>query len=271
MSNRRKALVLAVVAVILVAAIVLAAWFIPDERVSTAFAGRNDPISPELWLGSDWLGRDMFARIVKGLALSIAVGFCASILSVAIAVLVAGFSSLGVRWVDSAVNWVINCFLGLPSIVLMLILAFAFGGGFWGIVAAVGISTWPPLARILQGQALQVRSEGYVMDSLRRGHSRGWVAVNHVIPALLPHIAVGLIVGFPHAILHEAALSFLGFGFDPATPSLGIILNEASKYITSGQWWLILAPVVALVGLAVLLDRLGNAVRAVLSPATSQD
>ena len=249
-----------------------------DRRVVGAGAAnhhsltsRNQPVSPELWLGSDWLGRDMFARTLKGFALSIGVGFCASLLSVGIAVLVAGASSLGLKPVDWAVSWIINCFLGLPSIVLMLILAFAIGGGFWGIVAAAAISTWPSLARILQAQALKVRSEGFVIDYLRRGRSRGWVAINHVIPSLLPHIAVGLIVGFPHAILHEAALSFLGFGFDPATPSLGIILNEAPKYITSGQWWLILAPVVALVGLAVLLDRLGNVVRAIMTQSTSQD
>lgn len=127
-----------------------------DRRVVGAGAAnhhsltsRNQPVSPELWLGSDWLGRDMFARTLKGFALSIGVGFCASLLSVGIAVLVAGASSLGLKPVDWAVSWIINCFLGLPSIVLMLILAFAIGGGFWGIVAAAAISTWPSLARIL--------------------------------------------------------------------------------------------------------------------------
>lgn len=270
-NNRVLLAALAVTSVAVIGAVLVLAAVVPNDHVEVGFGGRNEDPSSGLWLGTDWLGRDMFARLVKGLRLSIGVGIAAAILSVVVATVVAGFSSLGVKAIDRGVNWIINCFLGLLSVVLMLILAFAFGGGLWGIVFAVGLSTWTHLARVLQSQVLKVRSEGYVMASLRQGRSRPWIAVHHVIPSLTPHIVVGLAMGLPHAILHEAMLSFLGFGFDPSIPSLGIILNEALRYITSGQWWLILWPVVALVGLAVLLDQTGDHLRRVLTPSSSQE
>lgn len=140
-NNRVLLAALAVTSVAVIGAVLVLAAVVPNDHVEVGFGGRNEDPSSGLWLG-----RDMFARLVKGLRLSIGVGIAVAILSVVVATVVAGFSSLGVKAIDRGVNWIINCFLGLLSVVLMLILVFAFGGGLWGIVFAVGLITWPHLA-----------------------------------------------------------------------------------------------------------------------------
>jgi peptide/nickel transport system permease protein len=96
------------------------------------------------------------------------------------------------------------------------------------------------------------------------------VAVRHIFPHVLPQFFVGLILLFPHAILHESGLTFLGFGLPPEQPAIGIILSESMRYISSGAWWLAFFPGLSLVILVLLIDKLGNTVRLLLEPREAQ-
>ncbi|HZK32001.1 MAG TPA: ABC transporter permease subunit, partial [Corynebacterium sp.] len=132
----------------------------------------------------------------------------------------------------------------------------------------VSLTQWPPLTRLLRAEILKVREEPYVEISRSQGRTGWWVARHHVLPAVLPHIIVGFVIMFPHAILHESALTFLGFGLEPTRPSLGIILSEGLRFLANGQWWLVLGPIAILVALATLLDACGDLLRQLLAPAS---
>ena len=97
-----------------------------------------------------------------------------------------------------------------------------------------------------------------------------YIARWHIFPQILPQFLVGLVLLFPHAILHEASITFLGFGLPPEKPAIGVILSESMSYLSTGKWWLALFPGLALVGVVVLFDRIGSGLKALLDPSSAQ-
>jgi peptide/nickel transport system permease protein len=107
--------------------------------------------------------------------------------------------------------------------------------------------------------------------SKKLGRSAPWIAVNHMLPHVLPQFIVGLILLFPHAILHEASLTFLGFGLSPHEPAIGVILAESMRYLSLGYWWLAVIPGVALVIIVNIINSLGEGLRDLVDPNTVQE
>ena len=103
------------------------------------------------------------------------------------------------------------------------------------------------------------------------GKSSGWILTRHLLPHLVPQFLVGLILMFPHAILHEASISFLGYGLPPEQPAIGIILSESMKYLSAGMWWPAVFPGLLLVAVVLLMDRLGENLRVILDPYSAQE
>src|SRR5699024_9696633 len=111
----------------------------------------------------------------------------------------------------------------------------------------VALSHWPSLARVIRGEVLQLRGAVYVRTAEKLGVSRLTIARRHLLPHLLPQFLTGLVLQFPHAILHEASVTFLGFGLSPEQPAIGVILSESMSYLTTGKWWLAVFPGLSLV------------------------
>lgn len=107
--------------------------------------------------------------------------------------------------------------------------------------------------------------------SRKLGKSGGWIFVHHLLPHLAPQFLVGLILMLPHGILHEASISFLGFGLPPEQPAIGIILSESMRYLSTGMWWSAVLPGLSLVLLVLLVDQVGERLRAVLDPYSAQE
>ena len=107
--------------------------------------------------------------------------------------------------------------------------------------------------------------------SRRLGVSRGQLLRDHLLPHLLPQFLTGLILQFPHAILHEASVTFLGFGLPPEKPAIGVILEESMAYLTTGRWWLALFPGLTLVAVVALFALMGERLRLLLAPASAQE
>ncbi|HVM27996.1 MAG TPA: ABC transporter permease subunit, partial [Mycobacteriales bacterium] len=158
----------------------------------------------------------------------------------------------------------------LPHLVLLILLAFALGGGTEAVVLAVGLTHWPTLTRVLRGRAREVIASDYVAVSRQLGRSRTWIARHHLVGHLSGHLLVGAVLVFPHAVLHEAALSFLGLGIDPAEPSIGVLLAESMRHLTAGAWWLAVLPGLCLLVVVKLVDTIGHDVRALLDPRSRQ-
>ena len=257
---------LAVLAVILVAGTLLA-----DRAAQTDLGARN--LSPSLGhpFGTDRLGRDQLARTLAGLRLSLLVGILAATASAGIAlVLGAAAGALG-RRVDAVVGWMVDLVMALPHLVLLILLAFVLGGGLKAVVIGVAITHWPSLTRVLRGEARRVAASDYVAVSRRLGRRGAWVARHHLGPHLVPHFTVGMVLLFPHAILHESALSFLGLGLSPHEPAIGILLADGMRYLSAGSWWLAVLPGLALLLMVKTVDVLGHQLRSLTDPRTVQE
>lgn len=270
--NRRNlTIVFAVTAAVFLLAVFAAGLLSGEAATTTSFMRKNLAPGAAHLFGTDWLGRDMLARTLKGLSLSIIIGLGASVVSAFIAVgLGTAAASLGGK-VDAVISWAIDVVMGIPHLMLLILISFALGKGLWGVTVAVAVSHWPTLARVIRGEIIQLKESNYVKIAEKLGHSRLQVARKHMLPHVFPQFLVGLILLFPHAILHEAALTFLGFGLPPQQPGIGIILSESMKYLSLGYWWLAVFPGLALLAVILLFDQLGNCVRRLIDPHSAHE
>ena len=141
---------------------------------------------------------------------------------------------------------------------LLILISYACGKGFTGAAAGIALTHWPSLARVIRAEALQIRESQYVKISARLGMSRLQIIRKHIAPQLLSQFMTGLILTFPHAVLHEASITFLGFGLPPEEPSVGMILSESMRYLITGKWWMALFPGLALTGTVLLFESMGR-------------
>ena len=221
--------------------------------------------------GTDWLGRDLFLRTLKGLSVSVTVGVVASAISAVMAVFIGIAAATGSKTVDSIITWLIDLVMGVPHTVLVILISFACGRGLKGLLAGIAVTHWAGMARLIRGEVMQLRSQQYIAVSRRLGKSSGWILTRHLLPHLVPQFFVGLILMFPHAIIHEASISFLGYGLPPEQPAIGIILSESMKYLSAGMWWLAVCPGVLLVLIVLLIDRVGENLRMIIDPYSAQE
>ena len=271
LNRRTKVLILTIVMAVVLVTIYALGLLIPDDAVATSFLNAKQPPSWQHPFGTDTLGRDLLMRTLKGLAVSMTVGLVASLISAVIAVFVGIAAAIGSRVVDGFINWVIDLVMGVPHTILVILISFAMGRGLKGLLVGIAATHWCSLARLIRGEVLQLRSQQYVAVSRRLGKSSGWILIHHLLPHLVPQFFVGLILLFPHAILHEASVSFLGYGLPPEQPAIGIILSESMKYLSAGMWWTAVFPGLLLVAIVLLVDRLGDNLRMIIDPYSAQD
>lgn len=265
MSARRRALLTVVFTTAVLLLVLLHGSLVGDAATMTDLDARNLRPSWARPFGTDPLGHDMFARTLHGLRLSLGVGALAAVIATALATVLTLVAATG-RVGDAVVGWLTDLFLALPHLVLIVLIAFVLGGGLRAVVIAVGVTHWPSLARILRGRSRTVLASDHVAVARGLGRGRLAIAREHVAGSLLPHVAVGLVLLFPHAILHEAALSYLGLGPDPGSPAIGVILAESMRRLSTGHWWLAVLPGIALLIVVKLVDTLGNQLRALTDP-----
>lgn len=270
--NRRQWTLFTVVflTVILLTIVITGARLDPI-RIATNLTERNLAPSLSHLFGTDWLGRDMFTRTVMGLSLSIGVGLIGAVGSTFIAVLLGMSAATMGKKADRMISWLIDLFLSVPHLVTLILIAFTLGGGFKGIVIGLILTHWPSLARVIRAEVMQIRSAEYVQVSQQMGKSRWWIAVHHIFPHVVPQMIIGFMLLFPHAILHEAAVTFLGLGLSPHEPAIGIILSESMKYLSSGMWWLAFFPGVCLLLIVRIFDTIGESLRSLMDPTKSHE
>jgi peptide/nickel transport system permease protein len=261
-SMRRRALF----ATGLLGAILMVAPFIPADWLAVDPDLRRLPPQLAHPFGTDLLGRDIAARTLAALAVSIKIGLFAAIVSTGIAIILGLSATLG-RVMDRVVGVLTELALGLPHFVLILMVAYAAGGGSVGVIIGVGLTHWPRLSRVLRLEAQTVAQSDYVGISRALGRSNFWIARHHLAPHLIPHLIAGFVLIFPHAILHEAGLSFIGLGIEPHLPSIGVMLAESLRAMMSGLWWAAFFPGLGLVIVAISFELLGESLRRAADPA----
>lgn len=251
--------------------LLLLSFLLSNDNLRLGAGGKNLAPSFNHLFGTDWLGRDMFTRTIKGLRLSLALGAFTSLLSVLIAVVVGICAATFGKGVDAVISWVIDLFIGMPHLVFMVLICFIAGGGMYGIVLGISLTHWTALARVVRAEVLQIKNAEYIQISKSYGKSPWYIARKHMLPAIFPQMMIGFLLMFPHVILHEAALTFLGFGLSPQTPAVGIILSEAMNHISTGKWWLVVFPGLLLVTVIKSFDSIGEQFRILTEPVSSHE
>jgi peptide/nickel transport system permease protein len=269
LNGRQQTVVSAIGAAVLLLAIFAVSHLLGDRGLAVSLPDRNLPPSLQHLFGTDWLGRDMLSRTIKGLALSVQVGLLGAACSAVIAASLGLMAATLGRTADRIIAWLIDICLSVPHLVMLILIAFVCGGGLKGVAIGIMLTHWPTLARIVRAEALQLMSADYVQVSRKLGRSRFWIATRHLAPHIGPQLLIGFLMLFPHAVLHEAAITFLGLGMSPHQPAIGIILSESMRYLSTGMWWLALFPGLALLATVGAFGRLGRHLREWLDPRSS--
>ena len=268
LNRRQSTLLFLLVSLVILAGITVAGVLLEEQAAVTDFTRTNLAPGRAFWFGTDWMGRDMFIRTIAGLSLSIRIGVLTAAVSAAAALVLGTAAATLGRRADSVISWCIDLVMGIPHILLVMLISIACGRGFAGVVAGVSLSHWPSLARVIRGEVLQLRNAPYILVAEKLGVSKLQIAGRHMLPHLFPQFLTGLILLFPHAILHEASVTFLGFGLSSEQPAIGVILSESMQYLTTGRWWLALFPGLSLVLVVGLFALLGERVRYLLDPSS---
>ena len=269
-SSRLLTLLAAGLALAVLMTIAVVAALMPDSGLVTHLDARILPPSWTHPFGTDPLGRDMLTRTIKGLAVSMRVGLIASTGATLIAITLGILSALSKK-LDMGIGVLIDLTMALPHLVLLILISFALGGGTKGVIIAVAISHWPGLARLVRAEVRQVLSSDYLQVSRLLGRSGWQVAAKHVLPHVLPQALVGAVLLFPHAILHEAGLTFLGFGLEPHLPATGVLLSESMRYVSAGWWWLGVLPGLCLLAMVLTFEQVALGLRLMLDPRRAQE
>ena len=270
-NERKKAVFLFLGAVLFLTAMTAAGIFCRQEALVTDFSRRNLAPCPEYWFGTDWMGRDMLARTLAGLSMSIRIGLFTAGISACIALVLGVTAAVMGKMADRVISFLIDTIMGIPHLLLLILVSYALGKGFRGVAVGVALTHWPSLTRVIRGEVLQLKNSEFYQISRKLGWGRGRAALRHMLPHILPQFMVGLILLFPHAILHESSITFFGFCLSSQQPAIGVILSESMRYLITGQWWLALFPGLMLVVTVLLFDAAGNSLRKLLDPASAHE
>ena len=216
-------------------------------------------------LGSDQFGRDVLSRIIFGARVSLAVGICASTLSLLIGVLLGGVAGFFGRYVENFIMRLTDVMFGFPVLLFLIAITAVFEPSLVVVFIAIGIVTWPGMARLVRGQVLSVKSQEYVLAARTLGMGSGRVLWKHVFPNCLSPVIVAYTLGVGSAILAEASLSFLGLGAQPPTASWGSMISLGKDFIRTAPW-VAIAPGVAIAITVLGFNLVGDSIRDYLDP-----
>ncbi len=263
--RRSKLAVVALIYVAVVAAIAIAAPLLARDPNSVDLASRLRPPDRTHHLGTDDLGRDVFARVIHGARVSLSVGFTATAISLIIGSFLgalAGYYGGAADWFVSRVIEVVLCF---PFLLLVLAIVALFGPSFLTVMIAVGVTSWTTEARLMRGEFLKIREMEFAQAARASGARDARIIFRHLLPNAMAPVLVSASFGVASAILIESALSFLGMGVPPPTPTWGNILSTAEQHIDYA-WWLAVFPGVAIFLTVAAFNIIGDRVRDALDP-----
>ncbi|WP_119422813.1 ABC transporter permease [Desertibaculum subflavum] len=256
----------AVIVILFVFAAIFADVITPVDPTSTNPAKSLMAPGGQALMGADFMGRDMYSRVVHGARISLAVGLGSTALGCLIGVIIGLASGYLLGWFDLLVQRVIDIMQALPLLVMALVMAASLGPSLENTIIAISIPLIPNVARVIRSNTLAIRELPYVEAARAQGMSEVRIAVFHVLPNTLAPLIVLATAQLGAAILTEASLSFLGLGIPEPHPSWGRMLSEsAAEYVRTAPW-LVIFPGLAISLVVFGTNLLGDAVRDLLDP-----
>jgi peptide/nickel transport system permease protein len=251
-----------------------AVWQIPINDID--FGARLAMPSWAHPFGTDDLGQDLFARMLYGGRISLAVGLSAMAVAVVVGIIIGSVAGMSRGWVDAGLMWLTDLFLSLPALPVLLLLIYLFRdplrqlvgpelGVFFLIVVVIGGFRWMPVARLVRAQFLSLREKEFVEAARALGASKWRQVVRHILPNSLGPVIVAGSIDVATAIILESTLSFLGLGFPPDIPTWGRLLYDAKDYLDIAPHWA-LFPGIAIFLAVLTINYIGDGLRDALDP-----
>lgn len=264
-AENRLALIGLGIIVLLVAVAALAPVIAPYSPNAPDLASRLAPMSPEHWLGTDELGRDILSRILHGSRLTLYVIVLVAVIAAPVGLLIGTVAGYAGGWLDTVLMRVTDIFLAFPKLILALAFVSALGPGIENAIIAIAVTAWPPYARIARAETITIRKADFIKAARLQGAGPIRLIRGHIVPLCLSSLIVRVTLDMAGIILTAAGLGFLGLGAQPPLPEWGAMISSGRKFMLD-QWWVAAMPGVAIFVVSLGFNLLGDGLRDVLDP-----
>jgi len=243
-----------------------APWLAPYDPIASDVANALQAPSAAHWAGTDQLGRDVFSRIIVATQLDLAIAISAVGISFVLGAVIGALCGYSGGKLDRAVGRFVDVLMAFPLFVLAMAMVAALGNRVENIVIATAIINLPFYIRFARAEVNVRRNAGWVEAARACGDSHFSVVLRFLLPNVLPAMVVQMSLNLGWAIINAAGLSFIGLGVKPPTPEWGIMVAEGARFISTGKWWLVAFPGLALMLAVLCFNLLGDGLRDILDP-----
>jgi peptide/nickel transport system permease protein len=269
-----SAVIILLLMVLALCAPLIAAWVghPPDTPyVNAGLTSQGLPVAPssKFLFGTDFLGRDLFVRVIYGARISLLVGLVSTAIGTAAGVVVGMTAGYLGGWIDTLLARFIDSVLALPYVMFAIALAVVFGPSLVVTIGVISFFSWAAIARVVRGQTLSIKEKEYIEAARSIGASSARIMFIDVLPNLLAPVLVLATLFIPTAIVFESTLSFLGVGIQPPTASWGNLLSQAETFYQT-SWWYLVFPCAFLLITTLAFNLLGDGVRDAMDPRTER-
>jgi peptide/nickel transport system permease protein len=265
LAGNRMALAGGIIVILLFVVSLAAPWLAPYDPLAIDLTRILAPPSWQHWCGTDQLGRDVLSRMIWGAGISLKVGFVATGIAVLIGALLGALAGYYGGWWDMVIMRLVDVMLCFPTFFLILAVIAFLEPSIWNIMIIIGATGWMGIARLVRADFMSLKERDFVTAARVLGASDTRIIFRHILPNAMTSILVAATLGVAGAILTESALSFLGIGVQPPTPSWGNILTAGKDNIDIA-WWLSLYPGLAILITVLGYNLLGEGIRDALDP-----
>lgn len=231
-----------------------------DIYTTTVAQSSKLPPSPEHPFGTDATGRDQLVRVIYGSRVSLTVGVIATLISTGIGLVMGALAAFYGGWFDTIIMRLADMFLAIPYTLFVITMLAVMGQGIQNVFIAIGVLGWPSIARVFRSAILSVKENDYVDAARAMGASDLRIIARHIFPNSVASIVVYATMNIGGAILTESALSYLGMGVTPPTPSWGIMIQDGQTFLQT-QPWLMIMPGLAILSTVLAFTLLGDGLR----------
>ncbi len=237
-------------------------FFGSPTAIDTTMSAQLSKLPPSLQhpFGTDNLGRDVLARVVYGARVSLSVGIIATLISVVIGIVLGSVAAYFGGLIDTVIMRLTDVFMAFPYILFVIAMLAVLGPGFINVFIAIGLLGWTSIARVIRSAILQVKENDYISAARALGASNLRIIGRHILPNSLASVVVYATMSIGTAILTESALSFLGLGIQPPTPSWGLMISDGQNFMVAAPW-LMLCPGIAILTTVLAFTLLGDGLR----------